>query len=197
MSVRFVLNLVTGTACAIMLMGCAEPSFFSLGGTIPTQNLEKTGPRYKANFGGFFDACDLDNPSGHVTYHDKYASDGEVRLEGLVREAAECVDFGLDGVELGCLRCQEWVEEATGEELLNFPGNGYLGYARIRYRSQDLRKFDPSDNGIAYICVADFGEGANAFDDDFLLLNVMTGPYSGYRNFGPVKGNINHHDCED
>ena len=196
MNFRNVSKLVPGAVCALFLVGCAAPGFFSLGGTIPTQNPEKTGPRYVANFGGFFDACDLENTYGHVTYHDKYSTLGEVRLEGLVEDAAECVETGDEG-DFDCTRCREWVEEATGEELVDFAEGAFLGYAKIRYRSQDMKNFDASENGVAYACVADFGEGAGAPDDDHLLMRVTTGPYAGYTNFGPVKGNIGHSGCEN
>lgn len=195
MSVRNVLNLLAVATCAITLAGCAEPGFFSLGGTIPTENLGKTGTRYKANFGGFIDACDLENVNGHVTYQDKYASTGEIRLEGLVTNAAECVAFSVSGLEAGCLQCRQWIQEATGEAPPNVPEEGYLGYAEIRYRSQDTKTFGKSNNGIAYVCVADFGEGSKAPKSDFLLLNITSGPYEGYRNYGPVQGNINHEGC--
>lgn len=196
MNISKVTKLIAGATSALLLVGCADTGFFSLGGTIPTQNPEKTGPRYRANFGGFFDACDLDNVHGHVTYHDRYSTLGEIRIEGLVEEAAECVDFG-NQVDGDCTRCRQWFEEATGEELLDFAQGGYLGYAKIRYRSQDMKSFDPSQNGTAYVCAADFGEGAKATDDDYLLMKVTSGPYAGYTNFGPVQGNINHRDCED
>ena len=185
------LKLALSAAVALTLVGCAAPGFFSLGGTIPTEDTTKVGKKYKANFGGYFDACNLNRTYGHVTYHDKYATSVPVRLEGHVVDAAQCVDFGLNA-EVGCTKCQGWVEDATGLDL-DFPEQGSLGYAKIRYRSQD-QKNNPG-NGTAYLCVADFGEGANADDSDYLLIKVTSGPYDGYLNSGEVQGNINEEAC--
>ena len=194
MNARSFTKLAIGSICALALVGCASPAFFSVGGTIPTQDQTKVGPKYKANFVGFFNACSLSNPYGHITYHDKYATEGEVRLEGLVEDGAECVDFGL-GLDLGCSLCQEVIEANIGD--FDFPEQGYLGYARIHYRSQDSKAGYSPNNGTAYLCVADFGEGANAFDSDYLLISVTSGPYEGYFNVGAVQGNIQQEECVD
>jgi hypothetical protein len=174
------LRLCASAVLALALVGCAEPGFFSVGGWIPGAE------GGKANFGGYVDACNFPTTYGHLTYHDKGYP---LRLEGHVTGGAQCVNDGGEP-SAACVQCQAVAIDKLGWS--SFPVAD-LGYAEITYRSQDKRN-NPG-TGTAFVCVADFGEGANADDPDFLYINVETGPYGGYENWGEVKGNINQEDC--
>jgi hypothetical protein len=181
-----ILRLCAIAVLALALVGCAKPGLFSIGGWIPSE-----GGGGKANFGGYIDACNLSNPYGHVTYHDKNATMGHLRLEGRVVDAAQCVDDSPDA-EGGCVKCQYLAEQEFGS--IDFPEDGSLAYAKIRYRSQNKKEFDGM--GYAVMCVADFGEGANASMPDYVFINVTSGPYDDYYNWGEVQGNINEEECD-
>jgi hypothetical protein len=175
------LRLCASAVLALALVGCAEPGFFSVGGWIPGAE------GGKANFGGYVDACNLSDPIGHFTYHDKGIP---LRLEGHVTDGAKCDVFQEGPISEECARCQ-----ITAAIILQDPGAALgddLGYAEITYRSLDKRN-NPGV-GTAFMCIADYGEGANA-SADFLYIEVMDGPYDGYVNSGEVQGNVHEEDC--
>jgi len=65
---------------------------------------------------------------------------------------------------------------------------------KIHYRSTNPK--EPGE-GEAVACVVDNGEGINAISLDNAFIDVVSGPYNGYTNSGPVKGNIQSHECKE
>ncbi len=176
---------VFGPAAVFMLVlsGCAVPGWFTIGGTIPAHYNEGQ----KANFGGEFNACNLESPWGHVTYHDR-STDPKLRLEGDVTNAEKCASLSEGGeISVACAFCEgKFGDLLHGDE-------GSVGAVEIWYRSQDRRNF-ADEGGKAYVCVVDNGEGVNA-EPDRLAIWIASGPYAGYFNHGDVQGNIDELEC--
>lgn len=183
------------TVALLGLSGCAVPGKVTGGGWMLSQacddngNCDRCG---KANFGFNADSCD-DSCSvvGHFNYHDKnapdYADDGGVKMNGVVIEAAECVEFSLD-TSFACSYCLDNYYDNDGDNY------GAVYAVKVRYTSTN-----PKIRGIGYAvgCVIDNGEGVNATEADMAVFEVLTGPYAGYKNSGEVHGNIQAHECED
>src|SRR5215813_1185887 len=135
------------------------------------------GVNGRASFGFNGDGCDTANFKGQVQYNDQ---DGGQKLHGDVVYARQCL---VDGDCPVCdpLRIQ-----------LGFPLT--LGDYEI---TVDYRSTNPAldGSGTATVCLTDNGEGANAVDSDSAIIQVQSGPYAGYLNYGSIRGNVQQHKC--
>jgi hypothetical protein len=162
-------------AAVVGLSGCAQGGKVTGGGWIPSASGEAGE---KANFGFNAEECTPDEVKGHFNYHDKAL---EVKMNGPVIDAGECVEpFSNPNLSLSCLFC-----------TLTFPGLPAYGI-EVAYRSTNPAL---PGTGNAIACVTDNGEGANATSADLGRIFVLSGPYAGYQNAGPVQGNIQAHRC--
>lgn len=122
------------------------------------------------------------------------AHNAEVKMHGGVTAVTQCVVIGVDANGnpiTSCPQCQALVA------LLN-PGQVFgLGAADfevdVAYRSTNPAF---AGNGQAFACVSDNGQGRKSTGEDVAFVQVLSGPFAGYTNFGSVQGNIKHHKCK-
>jgi hypothetical protein len=169
------------------LSGCAVPGKVTGGGSMPSAS---GVPGEKANLGFKAEQCALDVvASGQYNYRDDRAPGfpGGVALNGAVLEAGECVSPNPSlPLDFACFVCTH-----------NFPGLPAYGFV-VDYRSTNPNVPDILPAGqTAVACVTDNGEGVKATSADFGRIFVQTGPYAGYNNSGPIKGNIQRHECTE
>ncbi len=126
-------------------------------------------PREKANFGFNMARCEVETPTiGHITFHDKSLG---VKIKGQIDSILFCGDADVCHID----EC---------------PDDSYE--AKISYKSTNPKM---PGSGIAFACVTDNGEGVNAILPDEGIIEVETGPFQDYFNFGQVHGNIQFHTC--
>ena len=167
----------------LVFSGCQGiPGKVTGGGKIINECGEAT-----ANFGFNADSCDSECGElvGHFNYVDKGA---DVKMNGYVVGAEECPG-GIDLADPSpiCTACYDL------SSLYGFDGTVYG--VEVVYRNTNPKV--EGEGGIAYGCVVDNGEGANADDADMTFICVEDGPYAGYKNLGKVQGNIQAHECDD
>ena len=135
------------------------------------------GANGRASFGFTGDGCDTTNFKGQLQYQDQ---DGGQKLHGDVVFARQCL-VGGDCPVCDPLRIQ-----------LGFPLT--LGDYEV---TVDYRSTNPAipGNGTATVCFTDNGEGAKAVDSDSAIIQVQSGPYAGYLNYGSIQGNVQQHKC--
>ena len=135
------------------------------------------GVNGRASFGFNGDGCDTTNFKGQVQYNDQ---DGGQKLHGDVVYARQCLVGG------DCPVCDPL------RITLGFPLT--LGDYEI---TVDYRSTNPaiSGGGTATVCLTDNGEGAKAVDSDSAIIQVQSGPYAGYLNYGSISGNVQQHKC--
>ena len=105
-------------------------------------------------------------------------------FNGAVLEAGKCVSPSVTAqLDFACVVC-----------AVNFPGLPADGFV-VDYRSTNPNVADTLPVQTAVACVTDNGEGTKATSADFGRIFVINGPYSGYTNSGPVKGNIQEQNC--
>jgi hypothetical protein len=105
-----------------------------------------------------------------------------VKMHGDVVAATQCVLPGQ------CAPC-----EALRSSINPSETPGTADYQIIAtYRSTN-----PSfpGNGDVLACVSDNGEGSNAIVADVAYIQVQSGPFAGYTNYGMIQGNIQQHKC--
>lgn len=120
------------------------------------------------------------------------AHEGVVKMHGELVELTQCFAIGTDesgNLITTCPQCQAL------RALLNPPPQP-PGIADFQFLVS-YRSTNPSfaGNGQALVCVSDNGEGSNASGSDAAFIQVLTGPFAGYTNFGAVQGNIAQHKC--
>ena len=146
--------------------------------------LSTAGGSEKANFGVSGAQCaTVGSPvfTGSLNYHDKsapaYAAKGGLKLNGPITEVLGC-DPQNPTPPAECQWC---------------PAGDNRKYAgKFAYRSTNQKY---AGSGTVFACVTDNGEGHNA-DPDRAVFRVLTGPYAGYQNAGPLGGgNIDEGTC--
>lgn len=115
---------------------------------------------------------------GHVTFHDKTAIDfenvGGVDFRASLTEAWFCSpDFPDTGVITNCSVCNE---------------NQYQ--VDVAYTSTNNAA---AGEGEGTLCLIDFGTGKGLHGA--AIVQIFSGPYSGYVNVGQVDGNVQSHEC--
>jgi hypothetical protein len=156
----------------LLAAGCSQRLAMSGGGSMAS-----TGPstKYlKANLGFDANNCygDINDVTGTFNYHDKGASSFEPK----------------NGVMMtGTVVAQN----PYGNDCDVF-GNGDSALVLIDYVSTNPRL---SGHGDAVACVWDTGEGRNPHG--YAWIEVTSGPYDGYTNYGEVKGNIQSESCPE
>lgn len=136
------------------------------------------GANGRASFGFTADGCDFpDSFKGNVQYQDH---DGGQKFNGDVVYARQCLVGG------DCPVCDPL------RITLGFPltlGDYEVG---INYRSTNPNF--PGD-GTAVLCVTDNGEGVNSTGSDTAIVQIQSGPYAPYLNYGSIRGNVQQHKC--
>src|SRR5215813_9264726 len=135
------------------------------------------GANGRASFGFNGDGCDTTNFKGQVQYQDQ---DGGQKFHGSVSYARQCLAGG------DCPVCDPL------RITLGFPLT--LGDYEI---AVDYRSTNPDfpGSGTATLCVTDNGEGANAVASDSAIIQISSGPYAPYLNYGSIRGNVQQHKC--
>ncbi len=119
----------------------------------------------------------------------------EVKMHGDVVGVTQCVATGVDqngNLITTCPQCQAL------STLLNPSGQTFgLGAADFEV-DVSYRSTNPAfpGNGQALACVSDNGQGSKSTGPDVAFVQVVSGPFAGYTNFGDVQGNIQHHKCK-
>ena len=173
----FALPLLAG------ISGCAVPREVTGGGTLPAaynyRNRDSTYGRATFEFGG--SSCpDGKTVRGHFRYYDKNW-DLEKDLQG----GAE-----LNGKVIGGYKCPD-KESPICRECYGLMG---LPFYAVKF---SYRSINPNARGEGYgfACFKEKGEGPNA-QADLALIQIDSGPFVGYFNFGEVQGNIQAHECD-
>jgi hypothetical protein len=166
--------LATAAAVVAMVAGCALPAKVTGGGTLPGKVAGK------ANLGFNGELC-----SGSVVGQFTYA-DGKsgVKMNGDVVQAVECLDYEDQTTDPAPAFCA-----ATCLPAVGLPAYGF----EVNYRSTDPEQ---PGSGHAIACVVDNGQGLKATAADEVVLVVVSGPFAGYHNKGPMQGNIKSHGCD-
>ena len=135
------------------------------------------GVNGRASFGFNGDGCDTTNFKGQVQYQDH---DGGQKLHGDVTFARQCL-VGGDCPVCDPLRIS-----------LGFPLT--LGDYEVTI---DYKSTNPAfpGSGTATVCFTDNGEGVNSTGSDTAIIQVHSGPYAGYLNYGSIRGNVQQHKC--
>ena len=136
------------------------------------------GVNGRASFGFNGDGCDFPNSfKGNFQYNDH---DGGQKFSGDVTYARQCL-VGGDCPVCDPLRIS-----------LGFPLTLGDYEVAVNYRSTNPAV---SGGGTAVLCVTVNGEGANAVAADNAIVQVQSGPYAPYLNFGSIRGNVQQHKC--
>ena len=135
------------------------------------------GVNGRASFGFNGDGCGGTDFKGQLQYQDH---DGGQKLNGDVTFARQCL-VGGDCPVCDPLRIQ-----------LGFPLT--LGDYEVTVAYDSTNPAFPG-GGTGTFCVTDNGEGANAVDSDSAIIQLNSGPYAGYLNFGSIRGNVQQHKC--
>ena len=130
------------------------------------------GATGQASWGIVADGCDA-AATGQVQYDDH---DNDVRFHADVLTVQQCLD------PVVCLTCVELGFLLTGADY----------EVTAEYRSTNPA--DPG-SGHAVFCLSDNGEGTKATASDNAMVSVLSGPYALYTNSGPIRGNIQQHEC--
>lgn len=135
------------------------------------------GVNGRASFGFNGDGCGGTDFKGQLQYQDH---DGGQKLHGDVVFARQCV---VDGDCPVCdpLRIQLGFPLTTGDYEVTV----------------DYDSTNPAipGSGTATVCLTDNGEGAKAVDADSAIIQIQSGPYAPYLNFGSLRGNVQQHKC--
>ena len=163
--------------CTLIVAGCDR-----IVGDRVTGLGRLDGAHGRASFGFNADNCDP-TPTGQVQYDDH---DREVKFHGDVVDVRQCNEDLADSAD--CPVCDPL------RVVLGFPPTGADYEVEVTYRSTNP---DDPGEGTAHLCFTDNGEGVNATSSDNSIVSVKTGPprYVGYLNFGPIRGNIQQHEC--
>lgn len=94
------------------------------------------------------------------------------------------VDVAFKGVG-GLQRCSPSTDPLCAQAPNNVKGGCYAGLA-LQYQSQNP---NIPGSGTFFMLACDV-DGTGGGGQDFLLIEVETGPYAGYRNAGVPSGNI-------
>lgn len=135
------------------------------------------GVNGRASFGFTGDGCDFPVFKGQVQYNDH---DGGQKFNGNVNYARQCL-VGGDCPVCDPLRIS-----------LGFPLT--LGDYEVGVDYQSTNPAVPG-SGTAILCFTDNGEGANAVASDNAIIQVQSGPYAPYLNYGDIRGNVQQHKC--
>ena len=130
------------------------------------------GATGQASWGIVAEECDVFGANGQIQYDDH---DNDVKFHGDVTAVLQCE-------VAGCPACV----------TLGFPLADYEVHANYRSTNPAV----PGD-GQAVFCLTDNGEGTKATASDNAMVSVVDGPlpYLGYINYGPIRGNIQEHEC--
>jgi len=131
------------------------------------------GVRGQASWGLVADGCDAGLVKGEVQYDDR---DEDVRFHADVLTVTQCM------LATDCATCDAFGFTLTGADY----------QVLAQYRSTNSAE---PGSGQAFFCLTDNGEGTNATASDFGIVSVVDGPYAGYLNYGPIRGNIQQHAC--
>ena len=190
-------------AVGLFTSGCNNLKY-TFGGTIPSQSGTEGD---KANFGGIVDACNckdmewgiLDDhctPMGNILYHDdKSTIKPPLHIKAKPVKVFDCsgdhIPWRFRADE--CDVCDYLADNVCTDDVQ------FMFAAKIIYKSQNPKvkngKYINKQTGI--ICLTDNGEGANADQPDFAAIKLTYGPYVGYKNCGPVSGNVQEHECDE
>ena len=136
------------------------------------------GANGRASFGFNGDGCDFPTSfKGELQYQDH---NGGQKLHGEVTFARQCL------VEGDCPVCDPLRIQ------LGFPLT--LGDYEVSIDYDSTNPASPG-SGTGTFCVTDNGEGAKAVDSDSAIIQLHSGPYAGYLNFGSIRGNVQQHKC--
>ena len=135
------------------------------------------GVNGRASFGFNADGCGIPDFKGQLQFNDH---DGGQKFHGNVAFARQCV---VDG---DCPVCDPL------RISLGFPLTTGDYEVTINYDSTNPAQ---PGSGLATVCLTDNGEGANAVDSDNAIIQIQSGPYAPYLNFGPLRGNVQQHKC--
>ncbi|HET6469975.1 MAG TPA: hypothetical protein VFG43_16495 [Geminicoccaceae bacterium] len=171
---RTILAATAAAAVVAMISGCALPAKVTGGGTLPGKVAGK------ANLGFNGESCS-GSVVGQFTYADTKSG---VKMNGDVVEAVECLDYEDQSTDVAPAFCA-----ATCLPAVGLPAYGF----EVNYRSTNPKQ---PGSGQAIACVVDNGQGVKATSADEVVLVVVTGPFAGYLNQGPIKGNIKSHGCD-
>lgn len=127
--------------------------------------------------------------SGHVNYRDNTALDwqsvGGVAFKADVFDAGLCSDEPVspDGLDDETRHCKQDI--CMG------------GMYQVEFNYNSTNPQVPGE-GVGFACMIDIGEGVKTGSGANGLLNIMqleSGPYTGYNNAGTMNGNIQLHEC--
>lgn len=202
-SVRNTFLTILGVT-VLLASGCVGiPAKITGGGSMASTSDD---PKHKAHIGFTATDCnsnEIFDGTGQLNYIDKKAPgfDGGVKFHGDILEANQCAVEGATDLGLGCVFCAFALAEEdpfgaqwTPEQALVVLAEAEFKGIVVEYRSTNPKV--PGD-GIAVLCAADFGEGGGGLNDFAILANIdeAEGPYEGYFNVSPVKGNVQMHSC--
>jgi len=167
-----------------VISGCAVPREVTGGGTLPAaytyRNQESSEGKASFEFGG--SSCpDGKTVRGHFRYHDKNWDlgkelQGGAKMNGKVIEAFKCPDKR----SLLCRECYG---------LMGLP------FYAVKFSYQSINP-NARGEGYGFACFKEKGEGAKA-EADLAWIQVDSGPFVGYFNYGEMQGNIQTHECNE
>ena len=135
------------------------------------------GVNGQASWGIVADGCDVPGSIGQVQYDDH---DEDIKFHADVISVRHCV------MPTDCVICD------AQRVALGIPITSADYEVLAEYRSTNPAV---PGSGQTVFCLTDNGEGTKATASDNGIVSVETGPYAGYLNYGPVRGNIQQHQC--
>ena len=135
------------------------------------------GANGRASFGFNANGCNIADFSGQVQYNDH---DSGAKFNGDVVYARQCI------VAEDCPVCDPL------RISLGFPLTTGDYEVEVAYRSTNPAQ---PGQGTARFCFTDGGEGSKATVSDNAIVSVESGPYTGYLNYGTIRGNVQQHGC--
>ena len=178
-----VLKVAALIGVAGLLSACEmAPARMTGGGT-----MHSLGGEGRAQIAFTADGCDPDNVKGQFQFTDHTAIEwqerGGVKLHGTVTTAGMCTSEPSD-------------------ELLGDPGCGSsqlgecdAGQMAILFDYGSTNPHNPGD-GQGLVCAQSAGPGAGKNLHAIAIVNLQSGPFAGYQNYGALIGNASVHECK-